>query len=86
MTILITGGTSSIGRVLVKELAREGQQMRILARKTSNREGLTLPGVDFVYGDVTDPESIREGMKDCDCVYHLAAIVGYNVPEAEWWR
>jgi nucleoside-diphosphate-sugar epimerase len=62
MTIFITGGKSSIGRVLVKELAKVSTPMRVLARKTSNRKGLELPGVEFVYGDVTDPEAVRKGM------------------------
>ena len=86
MTIFITGGTSSIGRVLVKELAKAGTPMRVLARKTSNKSGLGLSCVEFVYGDVTDPEALRQGMENCRRVVHLAAVVGQNVPEAEWWR
>ena len=37
MTVFITGGTSSIGRVLVKELAGKGIPMRVLVRKSSDR-------------------------------------------------
>ncbi len=86
MTMFITGGTSSIGRVLVKELAKAGTPLRVLARKTSNKSGLELPGVEFVYGDVVDPDAVRKGMENCQSVVHMAAVVGQNVPEAEWWR
>jgi len=86
MTIFITGGTSSIGRVLIKEYSRKGESMMVLARKTSNRTGLDLPGVTFCDGDVTDPVAIREGMQGCDCVIHMAAVVGNDLPEEEWWR
>jgi len=86
MTMFITGGTSSIGRILIKELGKEGTPMRVLVRKSSNLAGLQLPGVEFVYGDVTDPDAVRRGMEDCHQVTHLAAIVGHNVPESEWWR
>jgi dihydroflavonol-4-reductase len=86
MTMFITGGTSSIGRVLVKELAAKGIQTRVLVRKSSNRNMLELPGVEFVDGDVTDLEAIQIGMEGCQSVTHLAAIVGHNVPETEWWR
>lgn len=86
MTTFITGGTSSIGRVLIKELNRQGESMRVLVRASSRCDGLELPGVEFVNGDVTDPTSIVNGMKGCDCVTHLAAIVGGNSSEAEWWR
>ncbi len=86
VTTFITGATSSIGRVLVKEWAQAGEPLRVLARGSSNRAGLELPGVEFVTGDVTDPEAVRRGMTGCERVVHMAAIVGYRVPEAEWWR
>jgi nucleoside-diphosphate-sugar epimerase len=86
MTIFITGGTSSIGRVLVQELARQGQPMRLLVRPNSNRSGLELPGVEFVPGDVTDPQAVKAAMRGCDRVTHMAAVVGQNTPETEWWR
>lgn len=86
MTMFITGGTSSIGRVLVQELARQGKPMRLLVRPNSNREGLELPGVTFVHGDVTDALSVQQGMAGCDQVTHLAAVVGQKVAESEWWR
>jgi nucleoside-diphosphate-sugar epimerase len=86
MTIFITGGTSSIGRVLIKRLAGEGQSVRVLARPTSNRRGLELPGIEFVAGDVTDPGCVQRGMQGCDRVIHMAAIVGYNVPPETWWK
>lgn len=60
--------------------------MRVLARKTSNRTGLDLPGVTFCEGDVTDSSAIRDGMRGCDYVVHMAAVVGTGLPEEEWWR
>jgi dihydroflavonol-4-reductase len=86
MTMFITGATSSIGRVLVRELAGKRIPMRVMVRRNSNRSLLEFPGVTFVDGDVTDVDSVRKGMKGCQLVTHLAAIVGHNVPEAEWWR
>jgi len=86
MTMFITGGTSSIGRVLVKELSARGIPARLLVRKSSNRAALELPGVTFIEGDVTDADAVRRGMEGCQSATHLAAVVGHNVPEAEWWR
>jgi dihydroflavonol-4-reductase len=86
MTLFITGGTSSIGRVLVRELAKDQVALRLMVRQESSRAGLELPGVEFVSGDVTDPEALRRGMAGCDRVVHMAAIVGHQVPETEWWR
>src|SRR5512136_1198033 len=86
MKTFITGGTSSIGRVLIKQIAQRGENARVLVRKSSNISGLELPGIEFVYGDVTEPDALRKGMEGCQRTTHLAAIVAYNVPEAEWWR
>jgi dihydroflavonol-4-reductase len=86
MTMFITGGTSSIGRILVRELAAKGVPMHVLVRGNSNRSLLDFLGVTFADGDVTDAEAVRKGMEGCRSVTHMAAIVGHNVPEAEWWR
>src|SRR6266542_302174 len=86
MTMFITGGTSSIGRILVKELASQGVPMRVMVRQSSNRSLLEFPEVTFVDGDVTDADAIRRGMEGCQWVTHLAALVGHDAPEAEWWR
>lgn len=86
MTTFITGGTSSIGRVLIQELNRQGEPLRVLVRQKSNQTGLALDGVEFVFGDVTDERSVAEGMAGCDKVTHMAAVVGGNAPEEEWWR
>ncbi|NIR08987.1 MAG: NAD-dependent epimerase/dehydratase family protein, partial [Candidatus Aminicenantes bacterium] len=29
----------------------------------------------FVKGDISDPESLQQGMKDCDAVIHLVGII-----------
>jgi dihydroflavonol-4-reductase len=86
MSMFITGGTSSIGRVLVKELSARGVPVRVLVRKNSNRQGIELPGITFVEGDVTDADSVRRGMEGCLSVTHLAANVGLNISESEWFR
>ena len=86
MTTFISGGTSSIGRVLIKELSRKSETLKVLVRKTSNRDGLELPGVTFVLGDVNNFETVVKGMEGCSRVTHMAAIVGNNLPESEWWR
>ncbi|MHC1781834.1 MAG: NAD-dependent epimerase/dehydratase family protein [Anaerolineaceae bacterium] len=85
MTMFVTGGTSSIGRVFVKEMSDRGQAVCVLVRRNSRREVLDFPGVTFAEGDVTDPEAVRRGMEGCRSVTHMAAVVGQNLPEAEWW-
>lgn len=81
MRILVTGGTGFLGVNLVRLLVSCEQQVRLLVRANSNRLGLNSDLlrranlIEFVPGDVTDAASVREAMRGCDQVYHLAAWV-----------
>ena len=86
MTTFITGGTSLLGRVMVQELVRQGEAVRILVRPDSNRSGLELPGVAFVRGEIHDLVDVRKGIAGCDWVCHLTGPADANVSEAEGWR
>ena len=79
MKMFITGRTSSIECVLLREISKQGMSARVLVRSSSNLSVLNLPGIDFVYGDVTNIDSVRRGMEGCQLGTHLAAIVGQNV-------
>jgi nucleoside-diphosphate-sugar epimerase len=85
MTTFVTGGTSRIGRVLVRELVRQGEAVRVLVRPKSNRAGLELPGVEFIHGDINDLVTVRKGITGCDRVCHLAGL-GPQASETDLWR
>lgn len=71
MTTFITGATTSLGRVLVRELVRQGEAVRLLVQPESNRFGLELPSVAFIRGEITDAVAVRKGVAGCDKVCHL---------------
>ncbi|MBW6509348.1 MAG: NAD(P)H-binding protein, partial [Desulfuromonadales bacterium] len=71
--VLVTGATGFLGRRVVLQLVEQGFAVRALVRQTSNIQGLHLPGVEFVYGDVTDPDSLLPAFTDIDYVIHAAA-------------
>jgi nucleoside-diphosphate-sugar epimerase len=71
MTTFITGATTSLGRVLVRELVRQGEAVRLLVQPESNRFGLELPSVAFIRGEITDAVAVRKGITGCDRVCHL---------------
>jgi dihydroflavonol-4-reductase len=85
MTTFITGGTSILGRVMVRELVRQGEAVRVLVRPNSNRAGLELPGVEFIRGEIGDVVAVRKGITGCDRVCHVAAL-GPQAAEADLWR
>ena len=59
---LVTGGTGFVGLHLARELARRGDDLRLLVREGSNTE--PLEGIDWepAKGDVTDRDSVRRAM------------------------
>ena len=81
--ILVTGAEGFIGSHLVEALVAEGRQVRAMALYNSfGRYGWldTLPegtrnNIELIMGDVRDPFSVREAMRGCDAVMHLAALI-----------
>ncbi len=86
-TIFVTGGTGFIGTKLVNALLAKGHTVRCLTRSTSNRSGLSHERVQFVEGNLMDPDSLRRGMKGCSQVYHLAAYAkNWSKDPREFYR
>ena len=67
MTILVTGGTGTLGRPTVALLTAAGHDVRVLSR---------TPGVDRVVGDLTTGAGVLEAMAGVDTVLHLATTAG----------
>ena len=88
MTIFITGGTGFIGRKLIERLSPGDEAMHLLVRSQSSLTGLEKnEKIRFFYGDVTDENSVVEGMKGCDKVYHLAAYArNWSFDENKYYK
>lgn len=91
--VLITGADGFIGSHLTEELVKRGYKVRAFAYYNSfNSWGWldTLPSdimdnVGIFCGDIRDPNGVREAMKGCDAVFHLAALIAipfsYHSPD-----
>jgi CDP-paratose 2-epimerase len=82
MRVLITGGAGFVGTNLAHHFARTGHQVVLLdnlSRKgvDANLEWLRRqPGsIEFVQGDIRDPQVVSEVVKGAERIYHLAAQV-----------
>ena len=81
-SFLVTGGTGSIGKALVAELASRGaRRVVVLARHASN-EGRTDPSVEALDGDVTDEGAVKSAIEGVNVIFHLAAEKHLDVCEA----
>jgi nucleoside-diphosphate-sugar epimerase len=71
---LITGASGFIGSTLARELVSRGSQVTCLVRKSSRLGRLADLQAPLAYGDVTDPESLRQPLAGTSVVYHLAGL------------
>ena len=78
MATLVTGATGFIGSHIARKLVERGEHVKILLRKSSQTENIDDIDVERVYGDVLDPESIKEALKDCDTLYHTAGVASFR--------
>jgi uncharacterized protein YbjT (DUF2867 family)/uncharacterized protein YndB with AHSA1/START domain len=70
--VLVTGATGYIGGRLVARLVEAGYRVRCLVRDTSRIEGRPwAPQVEVVRGDVLDPSTLADAMRDVTSAYYL---------------
>jgi nucleoside-diphosphate-sugar epimerase len=82
--ICLTGVTGFLGKKVVSELVKEpGFYLRCLVRKTSDVEALldNLPKethgrIEFLRGDLNQPDFVLSAFKNIDIFYHIAAAPG----------
>ncbi len=72
-SLFVTGGSGFIGRRLLTHIP-PGRYSRVTA--LSRRPQLTLPGVTWLQGDLTEAGSWRQHLDDATDVAHLAAATG----------
>jgi nucleoside-diphosphate-sugar epimerase len=72
MKYFLTGATGFVGGSLARQLRNQGHEVIAIVRNPEKASGLKSIGVTVVEGDVTDKESMREAMRGCDGVYHVA--------------
>lgn len=92
--VVVTGADGFIGSHLVEELLYEGAIVKAFVFYNSfNSWGWldTLPkelqnNIEIFSGDVRDPNGVRTALKECDVVFHLAALIAipysYHSPDS----
>ncbi|MGL4388775.1 MAG: NAD-dependent epimerase/dehydratase family protein, partial [Brevinema sp.] len=73
--VFVTGATGHIGNVLVRELLKKGEAVRVLIRPGSTEIPLEGLNVEKVYGDIRNKEELTKAFEGASVVYHLAAII-----------
>src|SRR5918997_2135879 len=66
--ILVTGGTGTLGRLVVRRLRDAGSNVRVLSRR-SHKSG---DGIDFMTGDLATGEGIGAAVDGIETIVHCA--------------
>jgi dTDP-glucose 4,6-dehydratase len=92
-TILVTGADGFIGSHLTESLVRQGYKVRAFVMYNSFNSWGWLDKCDddvkgnfeVISGDIRDPHGVKQAMKGCDAVLHLAALIAipfsYHSPD-----
>lgn len=86
--VLVTGGSGFIGSGLVKALVKSGASVRVLddnSRGAPRRLTEVEKDIEFIGGDVRDPQAVEAAARGMDEIHHLAFVNGteffYSAPE-----
>lgn len=80
MKVLVTGGAGYIGSVLVRQLLKNGHEVRVIDSLKFGGDALydvmLHPNFSFMNGDIRQAEDVQRALEGMEAVAHLAAIVG----------
>ncbi len=76
--VLVTGGAGYVGAVLVPRLVSKGYRVRVLDLYMFGDHALDAvkshPNLEQIKGDIRDQALLRQVLRGCDAVIHLACI------------
>lgn len=81
MKVLITGGAGFIGSNLAKRLVNDGHSVVVLDSllRGNKLDKDTYSRIEFIKGDVRDLQTVINASKNCDLIFHFAAVLGVDI-------
>ncbi len=78
--VLVTGASGFIASHLLPRLASRGHRVRAMWRGREGPGRASAPGIDWVQGDVTRPDTLGRAVFECDVIVHLAGCSAGETP------
>ncbi len=86
MPTLITGAGGYLGRLLLLELSRRGEEVHAFAHTSKREEVEFNKNITVYWGDVQDAEGLHDAIEGCHRVYHLAALASNWASDPDLFR
>ncbi len=83
---LVTGASGFIGSHVTRLLIERGDDVIVLARKTSKVEPLEELGAKVVRGDIGDRRLVRRAMRDVERLFHIAGTANLALSRERTFR
>ncbi|MGH2661586.1 MAG: NAD-dependent epimerase/dehydratase family protein [Actinomycetota bacterium] len=83
MRAFVTGGTGFIGGHLARALRERGDQVVALVRSPARAEELREMGCELCEGSLSATDSLTDGVRGADAVFHVAAMYKVGIPRSE---
>ena len=74
MPVLVTGASGFLGGRLAQRLVERGDEVRILARETSDLSQLDTNVIEVARGSLEQPDTLKAATKGVTKVYHCAGM------------
>ena len=78
--VCVLGGSGFLGHSIVQEASARGYQVTAFDQRPSE---LTVPGVDYVEGNLLKESDVESAIRNCEAVFHCAAIADLSEADAD---
>lgn len=72
--VFVTGAAGMLGSNICRELLRQNYEVVALSLDEASSKTISDLPIEIVYGDILDYAFLKEQMRDCDYIIHVAAL------------